>query len=193
MMALKRRLTYRVELPGGQTRLKEMVLFVSERCQSARRFGKIKMNKIIWKSDFDAYAARRVPVTGRAYQRLKFGPAPIEMAPLYGEMVQDDLITVKRVDLGVNFIEHRTIPIVKPELNKFFSQDDLRFVEEAIEYYWELTGEEASDDSRGVAWRSRVDGDPMPYELALLSDASPSAGRVRQLLEKANSLGWNSL
>jgi len=192
MTALRKRLTYRVELPGGQLRLREMVLYVSERCATAKRFGKIKLNKIIWKADFDAYAARRVPVTGRAYQRLKFGPAAIEMAPLYGEMLQDGLITIKRVDLGDGYVEQRTIPEMRPEL-KLFSQDDLDYVEGSIAYYWNLTGEEASDDSHGVAWKSRADGDPMPYELALLSDAQPSAEQAQRLLEMAERLGWNSL
>src|SRR4051812_24340881 len=105
MMALHRRLTYRGELPGGQLRLREMVIHVSERCATAKRFGKIKLNKIIWKADFDAYAARRVPVTGRAYLRQKFGPVPAEMPPLYSEMLQDDLITINFVDLGDNYIE----------------------------------------------------------------------------------------
>jgi hypothetical protein len=69
MVALRRRLTYRVDLPGGRLRLRELVIHVSERCKAARRFGKIKLNKIIWKADFEACAARRVPVTGRACQR----------------------------------------------------------------------------------------------------------------------------
>ncbi len=173
MTALRRRLTYRVELPGGQLRLREMVIYVAEKCADAKRFGKIKLNKIIWKADFDAYAARRVPVTGRAYQRLGLGPAPIEMAPLYGEMLQDDLITVQLIDFGDNIVEHRTIPKVKSEL-KFFSPDDLAYADHAIRYFWDLTGEETSDDSHGAAWRSRADGDPMPYELALLRDGTAS-------------------
>lgn len=191
MLAVRQRLTYRVELPGGQLRLREMVIYVAGRCAQARRFGKIKLNKIIWKADFDAYAARRVPVTGRAYQRLKFGPAPVEMAPLYSEMLQDDLISLSLIDLGDNHIEHRTIPKVRPEL-KFFSEDDLSYVERSISYFWDLTGEEVSDDSHGVAWRSRADGDPMPYELALLSDSSPSEEQARRLLEMGARLGWNS-
>jgi hypothetical protein len=169
-----------------------MVLYVSEQCAEAVRFGKIKLNKIIWKADFDAYAARRVPVTGRAYQRLKFGPAPIEMAPLYGEMLQDDLIAINFNDLGDNYIEHRTVPKVKSETKRFFGGDDLSFVDASIEYYWNLSGEEASDDSHGVAWRSRADGDPMPYELALLSDAVPSDEQSRRILDMAAKLGWTS-
>ena len=111
------------------------------------------------------------------------------MAPLYGEMLQDGLITVNRIDLGDGYIEHRTVPMVRPEL-KLFSEDDLAYVENSLAYYWDLTGEEASDDSHGAAWRTRVDGDPMPYELALLSDAPPTKAQAQRILEMAERLGW---
>lgn len=191
MAAGHRRLTYRVELPGGQLRLREMILYVSMKCAGARRFGKVKLNKILWKSDFDAFATRRVPVTGRAYQRLQWGPAAVEMPPLYGEMLQDGLIHVDRIDLGDNFVEQRTIVDVQPEL-KLFSANDLSYVDSAIEYFWEKTGQEASDDSHGVAWRSREDGDPMPYELALLSDRRLGESQGARLLELGKRSGWNS-
>ena len=189
---LPRRLTYQVELPGGQLRLSEMILYISSNCVGARRFGKVKLNKILWKADFDAFASRRVPVTGRAYQRLQWGPAPVEMPPLYGEMLQDGLIHVDRVDLSDGFIEQRTIPDIKPEL-KLFSANDLFYVDASIEYYWDKTGREASDDSHGTAWQSREDGDPMPYELALLSEARLGSPQGSRLLELGQQCGWRSL
>jgi hypothetical protein len=168
-----------------------MILYVSMKYAGARWFGKIKLNRILWKSDFDAFAARRVPVTGRAYQRLQWGPAAIEMSPLYGEMLQDGVIHVESIDLGDNLIEQRTIADVQPEL-KLFSSNDLSYVDAAIEYYWDKTGREAGDDAQGVAWQSREEGDPMPYELALLSDRRLGDQQGARLLELGQRLGWNS-
>ncbi|HZU87939.1 MAG TPA: type II toxin-antitoxin system antitoxin SocA domain-containing protein, partial [Stellaceae bacterium] len=189
------RLTYRVELPGGQLRLREMILYVSERCSAAQHFDqhfdKIKLNKILWKADFDAFAARRVPVTGRPYQRLQFGPAPVEMPPLYGEMLQEGLIRLDSIGHGDRSVEYRTIADVRPEL-KLFSRDDLSYVDAAITYYWNKTGNETSDDSLGVAWATRKNGDPMPYELALLSDHRLGKTQAERLLEMARQAGWNS-
>lgn len=188
---LGRHLTYRVDLPGGQLRLREMILYISERCSTAQYFDKIKLNKILWKADFDAFAARRVPVTGRPYQRLQFGPAPVEMPPLYGEMLQEGLIHIDQTDLGEGAKEHRTIADARPEL-KLFSQDDLSYVDTAIAYYWNKIGNEASDDSYGVAWATRENGDPMPYELALLSDRRLGKTQAERLLEMARQAGWHS-
>ena len=56
-----RKLTYRFKLPGGQRRLREMVLYVSERNSDTERFGLVKLNKILWKADFSAFADRGIP------------------------------------------------------------------------------------------------------------------------------------
>jgi Protein of unknown function (DUF4065) len=163
-----RRVTYKVALDGGQERLRELILYIAKKCHNAPRFGAVKLNKILWKADFDAFAARGVPVTGRAYQRLEKGPAPIEMAPLYGEMLRNGLVRVEHVDFGDGIVERRTVPLVEPRM-QYFTEDDIRFVDESITYYWDKTGTQASDDSHGVAWQTRADGDPMPYELSYLA------------------------
>jgi hypothetical protein len=104
-------------------------------------------------------------------------------------MQQDGLIEGNRVDLGDGYIEHHTVALISREL-KLFSADDLAYVDASIKYYWELTGQEASDDSHGVAWKSRADGDPMPYELALLSDARLRRGQAERLLRLGELSGW---
>jgi hypothetical protein len=160
------------------------------------RFGLIKLNKILWKADFAAFAARSVPVTGRAYQRLPLGPAPIEMAPLLAEMEQDGLIRFEFIHFGVapdgqEIIEKRPIALVEPNL-RWFSPDDMSFVDEAIDYYWGMTGMETSDDSHGVAWRSRNNFDPMPYESAFLSEEKIHHDQLTRILELARERGWRS-
>lgn len=185
------KLTYYVELPGGQNRLRQLVLYVARRCETAKRFGGIKLNKILWKSDFDSFAMRQIPVTGRRYQREKFGPIPREMLPLHREMQQKGLIRIELVDFGEDVVEHRTIAVVAPDL-ELFTPDDLRFVNAAIQYYWNLTGMETSDDSHGVAWQTRANGDPMPYELAFLSDKLLGPKQKLQAKRLMSERGWIS-
>lgn len=183
--------TLTVDLPGGAQRIRELILYVAERCVSARYFGAIKLNKIIWKADFDAFSARRRPVTGREYRRRAFGPALYEMLPVHRGMLRDGLIEISRRDFGDGVIEHRTEALVKPNL-AYFTADDIRFVDDAIVYYWDKTGTEASDESHGAAWKTRRDGDPMPYDLALLSD-EPLSERQRLRIEQSiYDRGWIS-
>jgi len=179
-------LTYKVNLPGGQDRLSEAILYVSDKCKNASRYGLIKLNKIIWRADFAAFAARKVPVTGRAYQKLEHGPAPVEMRPLLREMERDHWIEIDQNDLGNNMVEQRVFSVVPPN-SRYFSQSDFEFLDAAIEYYWDKTGTEASDDSHDVAWKTREIGDEMPYELAFLSDKELSGHALSVALKKAEA------
>ena len=189
----KQRLTERIDLPGGQSRLREMILYVSKKCATAERFGAIKLNKILWKADFDAFASRGVPITGRGYQRLPLGPAPREMPRVYNDMLRDGLIRVERIDFGQNdagedVVELRTIALVEPNLTRF-DASDLCFVDDAIAYYWKMTGTETSDDSHGVAWRTHHNGAPLPYELARLSDKPLSLKMRERIVTRARERG----
>ena len=182
---------YGVDLPGGQNRLCQMIIHVSARCANMPRFGLIKLNKILWKSDFDAFAARGKPVTGRAYQRLALGPAPREMKPVHREMMEEGLITLEVVDFGDGIKEQRTIPLVPADLS-LFSPEDIEFVERSIRYYWDLTGMETNDDSHGAAWLTRHNGDPMPYEAALLSDRRPGPAQMRRAHRMMEERRWTT-
>jgi hypothetical protein len=164
------RLTYKVNLPGGQDRLREMILYVSSKCASAPRFGKLKLNKILWKADFDAFAKRGVPVTGRSYQRLENGPAPIEMPPVLAELVDAGELRFDITTFGGGMAEERPLATRPARLSKFFSEDDLAFVDAAIEYFWDMSATASSDASHGLAWKTRGDLTAMPYEAAYLSD-----------------------
>jgi hypothetical protein len=167
-----------------------MILYVSQRCASAPRFGKIKLNKILWKADFEAYARRGRPVTGRPYQRLENGPAPTEMAPLLTEMVEEDEIQIDMLDVGA-FVEERPRAKRVADLS-LFDRDDMEFVETAIQHYWYMTGTEASDDSHGLAWKTRKDGDRMPYESAYLSDEKTPETVLRKMEQYAERLDIKS-
>lgn len=184
------RLTFKVNLPGGQSRLKEAALYVMSRCVDAEAFGLVKLNKILWRADFRAYAARGVPVTGRQYQRLAQGPAPVEMLPVLHDMQRDGHIRIERRPVG-NFEEQRPISLVEPSL-RYFSADDISYLDGSIEGYWGHTGRSASQDSHGVAWETRSNGDPMPYELAILSDEKLNAWEVAYFTKLAQERGWRS-
>ena len=184
-------LTYKVNLAGGQERLAEAILYVSEKCENAQRFGLIKLNKIIWRADFTAFAVRKVPVTGRAYQKLEFGPAPVEMRPLLREMERDKAIEIDSKQLAPDVVEQRIFAMV-PANRRYFSPSDFEFLDNAIEYYWDKTGMEASDDSHDIGWKTREIGDEMPYELVFLSDDELTGASLAHAVKKAEARRWTS-
>ena len=191
MNVIERRPTVKVDLPGGQDRLRQMILYVSSQCHDAPRFGRIKLSKIIWKSDFDAYAARGIPVTGCAYQRLRLGPAPRAMFPLLTEMLQAGQLREEIVDFGDSIEERRPVALTQPNMD-YFSSADIGYVAAAVDYYWSLTGMETSDDSYGLAWQTRSDRESMPYQSALLSDRPLGPAQMLRLKDRIRKQGMQS-
>jgi hypothetical protein len=185
------KLTYRVELPGGQGRLREAILYVCAKCADAPYFGLTKLNKILWFADFSSFAERAQPITGREYQRLSFGPAPVEMLPLLNEMHREGDIAIDGARL-VKFDERRPRALVRPSLRNF-SPADLSYLDISISKFWELTGKDASDKSHGVAWKTRGDGDLMPYESTYLDDEPLGAATKGKLLRIAKEKNLRSL
>jgi hypothetical protein len=117
------RLFYAFQLPGGQARLREASLYVIKSCAGAESFGLTKLNKMLWRADFQAYASRRQPVTGRQYQRLKFGPAPVEMPIVLSELLSEGSIRLEKRQ-KIDYFESRPVACNDPSL-RWFSPDDI--------------------------------------------------------------------
>lgn len=192
MMYRRDTLSFVIELPGGQSRLRETVLYVSAACKDADRFGKVKLNKILWRADFQAFADRRMPVTGRTYQKLAAGPAPLEMPLVLAEMQAQGLLKLTRVEMADGYAEDRPTALAALSLRDF-SQGDIDYVDESIQFYWTKSASNASDLSHGIAWKSRKFLDPIPYEAVFLSDAKLNPADCDRFAELAASNNWTSL
>lgn len=184
------RVDYKIELSGGQNRLKEAILYVCRKSADMEYFGAIKLNKILWRADFRSFADRQIPVTGRQYQRLAMGPAPVEMPPVVNDLLRSGAIVIERRSMG-RHVEKRHVAKADPVL-RAFSPEDLDYVDEAIAHYRYLTGTEASDESHGIAWRTREDGDPIPYQAAFFEDGPLPVTTLTKLEAIARMRNWQS-
>jgi len=182
------KVTYKVALQGGQARMKEAILFVCERSSNFEFFGLVKLNKILWRADFQSFRERQIPVTGRQYQRQPQGPVAVDMPPLLNEMLGAGLLKWGETNVPN---ERRPVALASPVM-RWFSPDDVRYLSEAIDHYRDLTATDASERSHGTAWDVRQDGDPMPYEAALLSDEGLPDETEQKLLQLAVKKGWRS-
>ncbi len=186
------RLQEKIDLPGGRDRARDSILYVAKECVRATRFGQVKLNKILWRADFESFSHRGVPVTGRKYQHLPQGPCLVEMVPLQRSMLESGLIRIDQIDLGSGFVEDRVVvqAVVKSEL---LNDDDYFYLDRSIQHYWDKTAREASDQSHGVAWKITPDKKSIFYELSILSDEIPSQEQMRRLEIEGERRGWFSL
>ena len=188
VVRLADRVTYKVALQGGQDRMKEAILYVCQKASGFSYFGLVKLNKILWRADFQSYRERKIPVTGRQYQRQPQGPVAVDMPPLLSDMLGAGLL-----DWGETSVpnERRPTALANPVM-RWFSPDDISYLDEAIAHYEHMSATDASSQSHGAAWDVREDGDPMPYESALLADGNLPAEVSEKILRIGRAKGWRS-
>lgn len=154
-------------------KFRQLVLYFSKRgADEGLVIGSTKLNKLLFFTDFRAYAETGAPVTGARYQRLEFGPAARAMLPVRTEMVEE---------LHEAHFQDRAddadvlVPDTDPDLS-LFSEDELRIAGAVFEELREFNAQGISDYAhyRSAGWRVMDDGEDIPYESALCStDPAP--------------------
>jgi len=182
--------TFRFDRPDGEARLRELILYVSARCESDPKFGATKLNKILWWSDFLTYAYTGKPITGVEYMRLGNGPVPRRMMAVRESMQQAREIAVAEVDMPFGGrTQHRVMALRSPDLSKF-SAEEIDVVQHVITALWHKTAKGVSALSHGKAWEVADDKGPIPYEAVFLSDARIDRYDIARTKALARIHGW---
>ncbi|MHB2018689.1 MAG: Panacea domain-containing protein [Candidatus Xenobia bacterium] len=165
----------------ANAKFNELLLYVAQKCADDALFGMVKLNKILFYSDFEHFYRHRESITDAEYQHLPQGPAARATLPAIRELV----------DSGCAEIEHRNFHgktqkrlIAKRDpILTLFTQEQLDIVDLFIRQFWNLNASETSELSHDNApgWRVTENGEKIPYEMAFVSDEQPSE---QELLEK---------
>ena len=180
--------SYTIDVPGGEDRFKELILYISTRCQYDRGFGAVKLNKILWKSDFMAYAQLGKPITGEAYRKLQWGPTPRRMKPLQNELVEQGRAAIDKRTVFVLYESQVTVPLSDPDL-QLFTAEQIAIVDVVIDELAGLSAAEVSDMSHGKAWEAATFGADIPYESVFLAEESSSRDLLAQNLWELQGSG----
>ena len=182
-------LTFKVPLERALQRLRELIVYISEKSEHDQYYGATKLNKILYHSDFRAFERFGVPLTGAAYFRLPKGPAPRLMLPVRDKLISEGAIRLDKISLGHGLEQHRIVALRRPVLEHFTS-DEIALVDEVIKELWPQTATEVSDASHDVRWRTLEHRDPIPYEFAFLSDDPITPEEIERIRELADKFGW---
>lgn len=157
-------------------KFKELILYISERCETQVRFGAIKLNKILYFSDVRCFAQTGTPITGARYFKLPKGPAPRALVPVTAEMEARQELKLRTVGSM-----KKTFALRPADLSKF-SGTEIAIVDRVIEELWDMDADAVSDASHGPGWWWAADQQDIPYESvffnnAPLSDIQKARGR----------------
>lgn len=120
-----------------ESRLRELMLYIADKCKEDPKFGAAKLNKILYFADFISFSKRGVPITGAEYMRLGKGPAPKHLVPVRVSMEKAGELKVVEGEY-YGYPQKRPVPNKSPDL-KAFSPGDLSIVDQVIRLLWDKT------------------------------------------------------
>jgi hypothetical protein len=181
-------MTFKFDGPYGDDRLKELILYVAEKCQEDPTFGATKLNKILYFSDFMSFILHGEPVTGVEYMRLGQGPVPKRMKPITKQLEAEHRIAIQSRDyFGLE--QQRVIPLESANLD-VFKPRDIAIVDEVIKLLWGDSAKKVSLMSHGIAWKMFEDKESIPYEAAYLANSIPNQEDLDWAKELIGKYGW---
>ena len=152
---------------AGTDKLRELVLYLCTASESDEAFGSVKLNKLLFYSDFLSYLEHGVSITGQEYQKLKNGPAPRPMLPLLKDMqTRTQLAVAERNYYGLP--QKRPLALREADLTRFSAQE-IDIVHQVLRTFKEHNGMEISELSHNfTGWQLAEEGETIPYSSALL-------------------------
>jgi hypothetical protein len=150
-------------------KFKNLVHYVISRVEDPSQLGAVKLNKIVWYIDAEAYLRTGESLTGARYSKMPQGPVPKAMLPIIRELEQESSILVETVDYyGRGKRQYRSLSAPDREI---FAKDELEYIDEITDIIaLRHTATSISERTHGAAWKLADDGEDLPFFAVLADD-----------------------
>ena len=168
-------------------KFRQLVLFICRRSDGDRRFGAVKLNKLLFFSDFIAYQKFGSAITSHKYQKLKEGPAPRAMLPILQQMKEKGLVASAERDY-FGRTQKLTVALKEPDVS-CFTVEEIALVTALIAEFWNKDARQMSELShRFRGWELAKPGVTIPYEVATVKLVRPESGDLHLTEEEKSEL-----
>ncbi len=153
--------------------LKEMILYISERCQDKPTFGSTHLNKILHYSDFLFYAQTGEPISGEIYLRQKHGQIPKHLVEVREELINEGkLIMVERQYFGRT--QKRPV-LASPTHYELLTPEQREFIDGVISALIDYSAAEVSEQiaHEDLSWAYLENDEEIPYETVFFRRSNP--------------------
>jgi hypothetical protein len=164
-------------------RFNELVLVFADRSKDDPRISRVKLNKLLYRADFEAFRLLGRSITGATYVRGEFGPMAAELPGAEKELGRRGLLAWRREAAGTN---KQKIPIAVEGADETqFSEQELEIITRTLAELAEHGGKGASDWSHeeSAGWRLKPDGAEITYESGLIDNRPLDPDRLEALRE----------
>ena len=167
-----------------QDRTESVAHYVMARSQPDR-LGAIKLNKVMWFADREAYRRFGATITGQAsYQKQRLGPVPNNIVRSVNRLEHDGKIVTRRAVTPIG-VRREYLWLKQPDVSTF-TPDEVDILNEAID--WVCNDHSAmsiSDLTHDALWEAAELGEQIPIGAAIIAvdevEADDLAWAVREL------------
>ena len=160
-------------------KLKELILLIASQSQEDATFGAVKLNKLLFYSDFLAHLSLGRSITGHDYFALQQGPCPKRLVPIVDEMQRDGELAVYEMKFH-GYTQRKTVALREADLDKF-RPEEVDLIYRVIKHYWGKTGKQMSDAThRFVGWVVANEKEVIPYSVALVGTREPTLDEIHR-------------
>ena len=166
----------RISIPKLQIhKLKNVLLYILERCAGKPNVGETVLYKLLYFSDFNYYELYEEHLTGAQYRKLPFGPVPQKLDTIINQMIDNGQL--KRIKTKYHdYSLTRYLPLEKANLVELKASEK-EIIDRVIEQMSDWSAAAISNYShKDLPWLASKDGEIINYELAFYREA-PFSGR----------------
>jgi antitoxin SocA-like protein len=147
----------------NREKFKSLVHYVCWRCKDdPTKLGAVKLNKVLWISDFTSYYKSGEAITGAGYVKRQHGPVPRVILPVLHELETERALVVRDTRFH-GFLKKEFIALREPDVSDF-QPEELEIIDWAIKLVCEEhTAKSISERSHDHIWKVAEDGEEIPY------------------------------
>jgi hypothetical protein len=161
----------RTEYDPGK--FKELVLLLAERSADDPLMSRVKLNKLLYRCDFEAFRLLGQSITGAVYVRGEFGPMAAELPGAENELGRAGRLSWELREAGPYT---QKVPIAaEPADQTKFTPEQLGIVHSALDDLSIHGGKGASlwSHEESAGWRVKGNAEVITYESGLIDTTTP--------------------
>lgn len=152
---------------------KEMILFISHRCQDYPTFGSTHLNKILHYSDFFWYGHTGESISNETYRRKDHGQVPEHLVEARRELQDEGKLQVLEKDY-FGRLQKKPVITTTPSYSRL-TDEQMDLINKVIEALVCHSASEVSEQiaHQDLSWQYLKDGEEIPYETVFFRRQNP--------------------
>ena len=158
--------TERISAPKLDVRkLKNVLLYILEKCAGKPNAGDAVLSKLLYFSDFNHFESYEDHLTGAAYRKLPYGPVPDRLDAVLAQMIDAGELYRLKADYH-GHPQVRYVPLEKPDLT-LLKASEKAVIDQVIEQMGDWSAAAITAYAhKDIPWAATEEGTEINYELA---------------------------